>query len=189
MQNGYQNCGVNQLARRWIGHLVFHMRYASKTEDASHQDSPTNLFETNYESYLGPQAELNRPSLLGTCENGTALSCMKRYNLQFSQNQNPPSCDPCNSINSLKFTKNSSDYVPTCSLSRDLGLWRCVYLKFEIATHPSANRVPLLPRVYHRPHESSPFLEYHSYFHGAMAPWLLDLGFHRFFPIPSGKLT
>lgn len=50
-------------------------------------------------------------------------------------------------------------------------------------THPScANRVPLLTRVYHRPHESSPFLEYHSYFqsHGPMA---FRSGISRFFPI------
>jgi hypothetical protein len=88
MQNGYQNSGVNQLARGWIVHLVFHLRYASKSEDASHQNRVLlhNLFETNYESNLGPQAELNPSSLLGTCESGMALSCMSEE-VQFAIQQ------------------------------------------------------------------------------------------------------
>ena len=45
-----------------------------------------NLFETNYESNLGPQAELNPSSLLGTCESGMALSCMSEE-VQFAIQQ------------------------------------------------------------------------------------------------------
>ena len=69
-------------------HLVFHLRYASKSEDASHQNRVLlhNLFETNYESNLGPQAELNPSSLLGTCESGMALSCMSEE-VQFAIQQ------------------------------------------------------------------------------------------------------
>ena len=49
MKNGYQICGVKSAGSR-VGQLVFHMRYVSKSEGASHQDRVLlNAFENKHQ--------------------------------------------------------------------------------------------------------------------------------------------